>query len=460
MVAAVRIDSETARIRAALVNAGQCSFDEADAKLAAATLLIDVGVEAAETPVGQAAFLTASATGARCFGSVMVIGAVDTPLRVPLPLRARTLGEAAVILGARCTGEQSAGRRISIGSGSAGRCPWEVQAYWSGWIAGVAPASQRPSLGRSDCVLAGIAAGALAVGQAFLAEQGNLRAGKANQCISLWSPDVPCADGLAPAMRDLSLPRALWLIGLGNLGQAYLWSLFMLPYARPKDVMLFLQDDDVITPENWGTSLLVKRGRYGVLKTRLAEEWSLRRRFEVRRIDRRLDRFLRRGEREPGIALAGLDRMAPRRLLGLPGFEHIIDCGLGATVDSYANFRINAFDTTRDPAAHFKGVEDRTTETIKQLLELPAYKELSRSLNDAGCGAATLAGKSVAVPFVSTFAGTLAVAQAIRIASGEPAYDGITGVVGDVRTVRGVQGSRPERVVVETTNVACARGKE
>ena len=66
--------------------------------------------------------------------------------------------------------------------------------------------------------------------------------------------------------------------------------------------------------KNPGTSVLVERGRYGMLKTRIAEDWAMRRGFQVRRVYRRLDANLFRTPIEPGIALAGLDRMPARRL--------------------------------------------------------------------------------------------------------------------------------------------------
>ncbi len=149
--------------------------------------------------------------------------------------------------------------------------------------------------------------------------------------------------------------------------------------------------------------------------------------FRVRRIDRRLDANLFRNQTEPGLALAGLDRMPARRLLGGRGFEYIIDAGLGATVAHYRKFRLNVFDSNTRPSNHFADVEDKTVQVMQDLLQLPAYTQLAESRGDGGCGAATLAGTSVAVPFVSAFVGALSVAQAIRIASGEAHYIGITG---------------------------------
>jgi len=443
------LDSETARVRAVLVNSGRYSIPEADAKIAASALSIFIGSDAAASVAGQAAFLTAVATAARCFGRVTVSGTTNASIIVPLPGAARTLGEAAIVLGATIESEGGSARHVVIGSGWPGSSEWQIHPYWSGWIAGVAPRPRQS--GRSECALAGVAAGALAVGHAFLAEQGDPRAGRVNLCLSLWSPDALPADAENPALSELSLPKSLWLIGLGNLGQAYLWSLFMLPYAEPQSVMLYLQDDDLIDRENWGTSVLVERGRYNILKTKVAEEWANRRDFRVRRIDRRFDERTRRNADEPGLALSGLDRMGPRRLLGGGGFEYVIDSGLGATAASYQDFRINVFDAATDPAQHFEGVEDRTAETAAALLQLPAYEEITRQRNDGGCGAAMLAGKSVAVPFVSAFTGALAITQAIRIASGEAPHRSMTASLGDLRTLRAAIGEHQERITIETT---------
>jgi len=448
--AEIEVNSETSRIRAALVNAGQHSFVEAEQKLAASRLIIAIGNEGAHTPAGQAAFLTAMVTAARCFGRVSTEGSLDGPLLCPVPIAAKSLGEAAGFLGASTEPLQEPASRILIGADLEPGDGWSVQAHWDGWTAGVAPGRSPEASGRGDCPLAGVAAGALAVGQAFLAEQGDIRAGRFTQQLSLWSPELGPEVGAQPEppLNEILLPRDLWFIGLGNLGQAYLWSLTMLPYSSPQQVMLFLQDDQTVGKENWGTSILVRRGKYGSLKTRIAEDWSLARGFQVRRIDRRLNEHVFRSGTEPGIALAGLDSMPARRLLGHPGFEYIIDVGLGATVEAYRSFRINVFDSTRNPVDHFQGVEDQTREEAEKLLQLPAYQEIALNRGDSGCGAAMLADMSVAVPFVSAFVGALSITQAIRIASGEAYHVAMTGDTGDLKTLRTVLGRPPQRVTV------------
>jgi hypothetical protein len=443
------IHSETSRIRAALVDpARHSSFAEADAKLLRTNLSIHLTEDAARTPAGQAAFLTSVVTGSRCFGTVTAAGALEHPLQSAAPIRGKTLTEAAQNLGATVHPTDGVTRTILIGAPDTAISGWAVRAQWNGWIAGVVPAPAPPQLGRPDSILAGVAAGALAVGEAFLAEQGNVRAGRRTQSVSLWEPLSKAAGDAGP--EHYSLPLQLWLVGLGNLGQAYLWSLSMLPYPEPGRVELFLQDDDRVRPENWGTSVLIERGRYGVLKTRVAEEWAEHRGFNVRRIDRRLDEHQRRQDDEPPVALAGLDRLRSRRLLAGSGFHRIVDVGLGATATDYCKFRINAFDSDYSPATHFAGLSDDFSNARKALLELPAYGSLIQDASVDACGAAQLAGIPAAAPFVSMFAGALALTQVIRVASGEAPCRCLTGALGDLDGMRGTASPPLKRPTIST----------
>jgi hypothetical protein len=67
-------------------------------------------------------------------------------------------------------------------------------------------------------------------------------AGRRPSGLSLWNPgaDWLVADQTEPKIE--LFPNALWLIGLGNLGQAYLWILGALPYPVADALTLVLQD--------------------------------------------------------------------------------------------------------------------------------------------------------------------------------------------------------------------------
>jgi hypothetical protein len=130
--------------------------------------------------------------------------------------------------------------------------------------------------------LAPMLAAALAVNEAFLFVSGHAGiAGRRAVGLSLWNPSPSFEwlenEDVAPALS--LLPSQVWLIGLGHLGQAYLWALGLLPFARPEDVSLVLQDTDIITPSTESTSILTDATVIKTKKTRAMAAWSDRRGF-------------------------------------------------------------------------------------------------------------------------------------------------------------------------------------
>ncbi|MBX3565592.1 MAG: hypothetical protein KF730_13565 [Sphingomonas sp.] len=397
---------QLSRIAKLLVDAEGIGFPEAEARLRAMTLDIVVGPDAAN-PAGHAAALTALAVSRRTFlGGVRVIGGLGQPLQSSLSTRA-TLDEALAEIGVNGFPGPAA---ATIGIGKAAARD-HICACWDGWRAGVRSGA-RVALGTSNNPLAGIAAGAHAVGAAFQGLRGRT---DLPADIDLWP-----GDGDIPDFGQVFLPSAVWLFGLGNLGQAFLWSLAALPYADGVDRALVLQDYDRVREENWGTSILVPDDRFGDLKTKMAEAWAEARGFRVARIDRALRTDLRRANDEPHLVLSGLDKIAPRRLLADVGFDTIIDVGLGRTARDFDRYRVNVFDKTRTIDAHFDGVVDPAPRPAAP--DLPAYAKLEAEIGR--CGAAEIGNASVAVPYVSAIAAAVATARAIAICSGQPCSPG------------------------------------
>ncbi len=258
------LNAELSRGAKILVGAG-LDFEAAQAKLGALSLDVVVGGDVAEDPAAQAAVLTAVSVGLRSFvGGVRVVGACGVALRSPLRLGAATLDGAAAALGAR---ERATPASRTIVIGGTGPKADATAAWFDGWRAGYSPDGSG-ACGTGGNPLAGAAAGAMAVGAAFRAACG--LPFEAEGSISLWNPAAP--EAAAPPFDEVFLPGSVWLLGLGNLGQAYLWALSLLPYADPAEVELVLQDADRVGPQNWATSVLVRHRAYGGLKTRIAED--------------------------------------------------------------------------------------------------------------------------------------------------------------------------------------------
>lgn len=400
------LEREIARLSKILVDSTGISFDEAQARLSSLTLEIVIGSDAG-SPAAHAAALTAVSTGRRSFlGGVRVTGQVNQSVITSLPYPNMTLGEACAGLGAYSF-EGEPGFRIFIGGGEAGNERPGAAVFCDGWTAGVrSPGERAPAAIDMSNPLAGVAAGGLAVGTAFDHARG--KSGSLPADIHLWDPSQE-----APEFAEVFLPGALWIVGLGNLGQAFLWSLASLPYRNPGDLLLFIQDFDRVTPENWGTSVLVVEEAYGWLKNKSAEVWLENRGFGVRRIDRRLLATERVGPGEPFLAFSGVDKVAARRDMANVGFEAIVDAGLGRTAANFDKFGVNVFHAGRRIDDHYAGITDPVAVPIPPG---SAYEELAAVIGQ--CGAAEIAGASVAAPHVSAVAGAMAVARAIAIVSG------------------------------------------
>ncbi|MBP6379869.1 MAG: hypothetical protein KA312_05575 [Sphingorhabdus sp.] len=393
------------RIAKSLVESEGISFDEAQARLRQLSLEIVVG-ENATTLTAHAAILTAVSVGSRTFiGGVRIAGYTSQPLNSSFPLRARMLDAAALEVGASDF-DGAASHRIIIGSSGAAQ-PGDIWTGWQGWQCAAAPYSLDCDNG--DNPLTGIAAGALAVSVAFNTAR-NLNSSDRAE-VNLW----PTVEGeAAPNFTEIFLPGALWIVGLGNLGQAYVWALSSLPYSDPSQVTLVIQDRDRVTEENWATSVLVRQEVYGALKTKVAETWGLSCGFDVRRIDRRLLSSDRLDRDEPRVALCGVDKINVRAGMADIGFECIVDAGLGRTADDFDRYRVTVFDVERPINKHFEGSHD--TMPIGRVPEEDAYKVLEKEIGN--CGAVEIAGASVATAFVSAIAAAVVVTRAIAVVSG------------------------------------------
>ena len=260
----------------------------------------------------QAALLTAVALARRVFlGGVNVCCSVQTPLAIPLPIGA-TLGEAVVRLGGKLgqgTGDQPL---VSIGDSPVRRSgPFHIRTAFGGWRGGILPADCSISIQRkSTLALAPMLAAALAVNEAFMfVRSGSRVAGRRPLGLSLWRPSCD-SDWILPAGDEpelLYLPNRLWLLGLGHLGQAFLWGLGLFLYPNPSEVSLVLQDFDVVTPATESTSILTDAELVGQKKTRAMATWAERRGFTTAIYERPFDACFSRRQDEPAVLLCGVD---------------------------------------------------------------------------------------------------------------------------------------------------------
>jgi hypothetical protein len=395
---------------------------EAEQLFATYRLVVVVGPDAVISPTHQATLLTIVNAGRRTFlGGVQVQGPVDAPLMLRLPDCA-TLGEAVVKLGGHLADPHDiTSPLVVIGNGPArSDRPFAIRTTFDGWSGGVTPLCSGTRLDeRNEFAPAGVVAGALAVSEAFQYLRGsNSAAGKRDAGISLWRPELDWrhSESFGPAIDRL--PSNLWLIGLGNLGQAYLWILGLLPYAVPGDMRLVLQDFDVLAESNDSTSFLTHTDLVGLPKTRAMAAWAEKRGFRTRIVERAFAANFRIEANEPSVALCGVDNALARTALEEVGFTRVIEAGLGRGTSDFLAFRTHMFPGSRRASDIWSDSDESDEATI----DLPAYRALAAAGVDR-CGLTRLAGVTVGAPFVGVIAASLVIGDLLRLTAGAHVYD-------------------------------------
>jgi len=417
-------------VKLALDTGEAASLGEAERIFAEYKLAVIVGPDVLRSAVHQAAILTIVNTGARCLlGGIEVRGlADDTPLLLPLPGYGSFSAAVTGLGGKLVTSTTSTAPHIVLGDVTADADDFSLalRVTFAGWCGGVAPLNAGLRLREHGAqIISGVLAGALAVTEVFQYLRGsNAAAGRRETGLSLWRPELDWRDPAALGPKIARLPSAAWLIGLGNLGQAYLWILSLLPYARPEDVHLVLQDFDVLKTSNMSTSVLTGPEIIGHKKTRALAAWAERRGFQTTIIERPFGANFRISSAEPQVALCGVDNALARSSLEDVGFARVIEAGLGKGTSEFLALRLHCFPGPR-PA---RKIWDDNIQAVGDAvqLDLPAYRNLAEKGVDK-CGLTSLAGRTVGAPFVGLIAASLVIGELIRLANGAHGYDLIDG---------------------------------
>jgi hypothetical protein len=419
----VSIGIEHDRLSHLLMKRNAAEYDEVRKRLDRAAFTLTAG-DCAGSAWGQAALLTAAECGVRMFPGGVYLGqtfeettAVGHRLRAPL----RRHLEAA---GCRAENPPPHAARLHVGA-DAPIHHQGLRCWAEGWTAAVSPkAPEKPITVGNE--IGGVLAAAMGVTELFrVAVFGDIRAGRRTQRLSALRPGA--AEGPEPELRRL--PASYWLLGLGNLGQAALWTISLLPYADTGAVTLFLQDTDIAELGNLPIQILTKPSWVDVKKVRAAAAWAELLGFKTTIIERRFNERTVRAEGEPGLALVGVDNLPTRRAAVDANFDLVIDAGLGASAVEVFDIRIHAFPGARTAAQAWPGEHQQPTEPAlgSALEKLIAEGRIDR------CGALTIGGRAVGIPSTAVAAAALQVAQACRAVAESTYCDLIDTTLADCR---------------------------
>ncbi len=418
-------------VKMALDSGEASTLEEAETIFYKYQLIIEIGSSVATSPTLQAALLTAVNAGRRAFlGGVSVCGCLDFNLLIPWK-ECKTIKSAVIELKGRVLQTVPADYpRIIIGNVEhpSGIGDFAVRATFEGWVGGVIPLDEARQLPeKQEFTPSGVLAGALAVAEAFqYVRGGNPMAGRRAVGLSLWRPEPgeEWLESCDPGPLLQYLPAKLWLIGLGHLGQAFLWTLGFLPFARPEEVSLVLQDFDLLSDANDSTSPLTFAPVKKEHKTRSIANWCEQRGFQASINERLFAGNFTVADHEPMVAICGVDNAMARSALEDVGFARVIEAGLGKGEHEYLEFQVHTFPS-QDTAQKQWGGHAIDSQSTRNDLK-PAYEALKQEGMDE-CGLATLAGRSVGACFVGMVTSTFMIAELLRMAHGARAYSLIDG---------------------------------
>jgi hypothetical protein len=409
-----------------LVDRDGRTIEQANEDLASRVLQLDVGGGWQSLLGIQAAVLTAVNTGSRAFlGGVHVRLGEDG--KIPYGwARGMLMSQAITLFGGSLRQNLSSEHStVVFGSVSDPVGKVVVHCTWSGWSGGVVDEAGKRFDERRGNALSAALAGAVAVSECFQNAFHSPAAGRRDAGLSLWRPDANWREEntLGPPLRYL--PDALWLAGLGHLGQAYAWVLGLLDYPEDERARVLLQDVDTVSEANCSTSLMAQRSDAGTLKTRLVAEKLETQGFGTSIVERLFDSNTKRQPGEPALVLSGFDNHRARRALASAEFELIVDAGLGSAYDRYLNILVHSFLRGFDGQDIYPDLEEVVVGPMAPAYEAEIARQVEAGASEAEarCGAIELAGKAVGASFVGAVTATLVLAEAIRPLHGGYAYD-------------------------------------
>lgn len=368
------------------------SYQEAVTLFRSFRLRLQVAPGFSSAPGVEAAVLTLVRAGPKTFlGGVELLGPLDERCTLAW-FAGKPLGEVASECGVSIGVDTAAHLpTICVGPGAAAAHDfWIGLAIQDGGFV-LTPDVSRPLT--SDCsVEAGVAGAGSALNQAF-------------QHIYRKAPQAGQREVhfRFPVVAQLSATRDLWVIGLGHLGQAYLWTM-MLKGREAFPAVARLTDDDKVSTSSLSTCLLVDVADVGRKKVEVVAERLEALDIKVQRDPVRLDMDAGPINSTHPLCIVAVDNLALRRSLDRIQGAFLLEAGIGDGADSFTRIQAHAFPGGRLARDIWAGEDHKASQPID--ISKPAYRSLLEESDDE-CGTTLVAGRSIATPFVGAFAGAV-----------------------------------------------------
>lgn len=313
-----------------------------------------------------------------------------------------------------------------------------IESVASGWRGGLNFYGQeRIVLGEvnSQIFLGSIAAASLACYKAFskiykLQEEGiDLNLG-----ISLWN--LNSGDDWAKMDNDgptkIYLPRNLWILGLGHLGQAYIWSMGLMGVKSPDSITFLLQDYQTIDKENIGPQVLSSSKYFGYPKTRPCISYLEDFGFKTRIVEKPFQKEDLENEwvQDFKFLLNGVDNIPTRKAINKEFLDLFIDAATNGRLSLFDSFTMrNVKFTNKEPDELWPSNGDKEEIFHPNLFQKNEKKRI--------CG--KLTNYNIATPFVGLFGSTIVIAELLRALNKGRRYSIVSLQMRDVKSIQAIE---------------------
>jgi hypothetical protein len=225
------------------------------------------------------------------------------------------------------------------------------------------------------------------------------------------------------------------MLGLGHLGQSYLWNLSLLPYKNTNEVTVILQDFDKIKEANYSAGVLTEQEHCKSYKTRVCSNWLERGGFETIITERKFDINTKRIGEEPFVGLCGFDNAEARTYLEDVGFDLIVEAALGGSGKLFDDIMIHTFpNASKSPKDIWKADSAVDIELNQEVLT-----QMNSLFENEECGIVplTISGKAISSSFVGILTGALVFGELIRAANCDKRYETIHAQVRNLKYHKG-----------------------
>lgn len=215
---------------------------------------------------------------------------------------------------------------------------------------------------------------------------------------------------------EFYLPKKLWIVGLGHLGQAYIWTYSFLPRPDKYKYEIMVQDYDFVGEENFGTQVLTKENLDGVRKTRICATYIEKLGFGCRIIEKPFtqDDQINKWSDDFKVILLGVDNIKTRRDLLIEKFDIVLDGATNGSFNLFDSFTLQHLTRRKkSPAEIWSGDPNKIV-----------HKNMSNQLEKKfGCGSFD---KSLSTPFVGLLGSSIMISELIRSVNGYNCYESIS----------------------------------